>query len=320
MGTSAGPLSLAMALDVMSGDFRYDAHDTEISSDLALPELTRSQRPELQSSINISRDDSLPLPSVEGEHRRVDAAGFHIAWGQAAAFQVSPTGQINYRRCPGVSDDLIRVPLLGAVLAAALYYRGTLVMHGNAMSIGGRGALLLGAKGQGKSTLSAALVSRGGVVHAEDAAALSFVPGQPVGISPGMRQLRLWPDAVNASLGGSPLPSRAIHELSAKRVFPLPEQEEVPRRLPLTCIYVLEAADTLEFQPLGPTEAWPLLLVHAFVARFGTEFLTGPDAARHFAACATLARTVRCVRLRRPRDFSRLDDVCAGLERDLASA
>ena len=303
----------------MSTFLRYEAHGVEIVGDLALPELVLSQyRQSSSSTIEISREDTLSLPSAEGEHRWVDANGFHLAWGRVAAFRVTPAGQISYRRFPGASDDLIRVPLLGAVLAVALFYRGTLVMHGNALSVGGVGALLLGAKGQGKSTLSAALVARGHRVQADDAASVSAASG-PAEVWRGMRQLRLWPDAVERCFDGTPPQSHPIHELSPKQVFPLADQGEVPDRLPLARIYFLEDADFLELQPLATARAWPLLLVHAFVARFGTELLSGAPAARHFAACAALARAVPCVRLRRPRDFARLGDVCARIEQDLAA-
>lgn len=301
----------------MSIGYHYDAHDTEILSDLALPELIRSRRKDHGAALNISADDTLPLPIGEGEQWRVDPAGFHIVWDRVAAFRISLAGGIAYRRFPGASDELIRVPLLGSVLAVALFYRGTLVMHGNALSVGGHGALLLGAKGQGKSTLSAALVARGHRVQAEDAASVSAASATATEVFRGMRQLRLWPDAIDPSFDGPHPWSRPIHELSTKRVFPLADQGEVPDRLPLARIYILEDADAIDLQPLHTAEAWPLLLVHAFVARFGTELLTGMDAARHFAACAALARAVPCVRLRRPRDFSRLGDVCARIEQDL---
>ena len=304
----------------MSVAFRYDAHGTEIVSDLALPELVRSQRDQSASCVDVFRDDSLLLPTVQGEHWEVGPAGFHIAWPPVAAFRVTPAGNISYRRAPGASDDLIRVPLLGSVLAVALYYRGGLVLHGNALSIDGCGALLLGAKGRGKSTLSAALVARGHRVQAEDAASVTAPPGEAAAVLRGMRQLRLWPDAVDPSFDGLRPWSRPLHELSPKRVFPLENQGDVPDRLPLARVYILEDADTISLQPLDPAEAWPLLLVHAFVARFGTDLLTGPHAARHFAACAALARSVPCVRLRRPRDFSRLDEVCTRVERDLRRA
>ena len=302
----------------MGSHHHYDAHDTEIISDFPLPELISACR-KTCFPITILEGGNLPLPMQAGEQRWVDSSGFQVAWGQVATFHVDPAGHIHYRRVPEASDELIRVPLLGSVLAVALHYRDTFVMHGNAMSVHGKGIILSGSKGQGKSTLSAALVAQGHLVHAEDAASLSIRPGSSVDLLRGTRQLRLWRDSIEQSFGVSP-PSRQIHELSDKRVVPLADQPETPSRVPLERIYFLEDADEITLEPLGATEAWPLVLVHALVSRFGTELLRGQDAARHFAACAELAKRVRCVRLRRPRDYSRLGEVVTRIEDDLLQA
>ena len=302
----------------MNIDFCYDVHGAEIVCDFPLPELTGLQRV-CSSVVKITADESLSFPSREGESVQVDSSGFRIGWEKVGAFQVTPAGCIRYRRLPGASDALIRVPLLGSVLAVALHYLGTLVVHGNALSIGGKGIILAGAKGQGKSTLSAALVARGHAVHADDAVSVAVGPDNRGEVFRGTRGLRLWPDAIVPAFGSNP-PSRPIHELSEKRVVPLRNQKETPACLPLERIYLLEDADNIALQPLGATEAWPLVLAHALVSRFGTELLRGRGAARHFAACVALARRVRCVRLRRPRDFARLGEVVTCIEQDLLCA
>ena len=295
----------------------YSAHGFEISSVFPLPELVSSPG-SAERPIEISESGRLPLPKADsGERRWIDPSGFHIAWENVGTFHVSLAGNICFRRAPGTSDELIRVPLLGSVLAVASYYRGALVIHGNALSVGGRGIILIGAKGQGKSTLSAGLVGRGHGVQADDAATVTLPPRGPAAVFRGTRQLRLWKDSVERSFGGFCPPSRQIHELSEKRVVTFETQAAPPDPLPLARIYVLEDGDEIALQPLSSTEAWQMILVHALVSRFGTDLLTGPGAARHFTLCAALARRVRCLRLRRPRDFSRLGEVVARIEEDL---
>ena len=302
----------------MNAVHRYSAHGLEIFCELALPEFAWASGSS-EDPIEIAETAHLSLPEAHsGERRWIDSAGFHIAWENVGTFHVSPAGHIHFRRVPGASDELIRVPLLGSVLAVALHYREALVMHGNALAVGGKGILLVGAKGQGKSTLSAGLVGRGHRVQADDVATVSLPPEGPVTVCLGTRQLRLWQDSVERSFGGWSPPSRQIHELSEKRVVPLDGQAELPDPLPLARLYVLEDGDEIALQPVSSAEAWQVILVHSLVSRFGTELLTGPGAARHFAACAALAKRVRCVRLRRPRDFSRLGEVAARIEEDLS--
>ena len=301
----------------MNVNQHYDAHGVVLASDIPLPELALSGVSE-GVPLRISQSTELLHPETgSGEQCWTDPSGFHIAWEQVGAFQVAPSGDIGYRRSPGASDELVRVPLLGSVLAVALHHRGILVMHGNTLSIRGQGIILVGTKGQGKSTLSAALVRRGHQMHAEDAASVSTEPdGTRVALR-GTRQLRLWGDSITQVFGADGPVSRQIHHLSEKRVVPLNGQAETPARLLLCRIYVLHDAEQIAFEPLGRSEAWQEILVHSLVSRFGNELLKGAEAARHFAACVALAKTVPCVRLRRPRDFARLDEVAARVEEDV---
>ena len=299
---------------------RYAAHGTEIQSDLPLPEFPIRIAPLGGDCLQIAADASLPLPDFVGERYGVHEPGFRVAWDEVGTFQITLEGNIRYRRVPAASDELIRVPLLGSILAVALHFRNTLVMHGNAMFVDGKAAILVGAKGRGKSTLSAAMLNRGHRVYAEDTASVEMPAGAPVVALPGTRQLRLWPDSLERLLGGSGLESRPMHELSDKRVVPLPNLPELPARVSLKRIYVIEEATDLSLQPVPSAEAWQQVLTHSFVSRFGSELLAGPRAARHFAACSALAKGVPCVRLQRPRDFSRLGETVEHIEKDLASA
>ncbi len=303
----------------MSDAYFYTAHGTGICSDLPLPEfpLTALEGPD---SIKISALAELPLPAYEGERFWINDSNFHVAWDQVGTFRVAPEGEIHYKRVSEASDELIRVPLLGSVLAVALHFRNTLVMHGNAMSVNGRGVIVVGSKGRGKSTLSAAMVRAGHAVHAEDAASVDLSEGSPVVAFRGTRQLRLWRDSFEHLLSAAGLATRSIHELSDKCVVSLPDHPEVPARLPLDRLYIVEEAKELSFQPLSPAEAWQQVLVHSLISRFGSALLVGSSGARHFAACSALAKQVPCVRLRRPREFSQLGELVARIEQDLASA
>ena len=301
----------------MSDAFIYTAHGTGISSDLLLPEFLPNAH-ESRTPIEVTASVELPLPDSEGERFWVNDKNFYVAWGQVGTFRVTPEGKIYYKRVPTASDELIRVPLLGSVLAVALHFRNTLVMHGNAMSVNGKGVIVVGSKGRGKSTLSAAMVRAGHVVQAEDAASVDLSGGSPVVVFRGTRQLRLWRDSFEHLLSDVGLKARQIHELSDKYVVALPNDLEIPARLPLERLYIVEEAGEVAFQPLSPAEAWQQVLVHSLVSRFGSALLVGQGGVRHFAACSALAKRVPCVRLRRPRDFYRLGELVARIERDLA--
>ncbi len=109
--------------------------------------------------------------------------------------------------------------------------------HAATVGIGGRGILIVGPKGRGKSTLSLALASRGHVLLGDETGC--YVPAsrelcpvlRPVGIKPGPRAR-----AVDAALG-SCAEGVAFLRIEADRLFPgRPE----PHRLPLFAIVFLE--------------------------------------------------------------------------------
>ena len=303
----------------MAEEYRHFAHGIGIVSGLALPEF-HGLSEDTPQSVVISECEDLPLLESSAEAYWTDKTGFHISWKQVGAFQINHSGNIRFRRVPSASDDLVRVPLLGVVLAVALHYRQVLVMHGNAMFINSVGIILVGEKGQGKSTLSAAMVNRGHHVYADDAASVALAGEAPAEVLAGAQQLRLWRDSMSQTLGEGNFSYRHIHELGEKLVVSLPIPADGPLRLPFKRLYIIEDAPTIAFQPLSAAEAWQHVLAHTMVARFGSDFLVGTGATWHFAACLSLAKQVRCVRLLRPRDFSRLAEVVTHIETDLLSA
>jgi len=126
--------------------------------------------------------------------------------------------------------------------------------HAAAVGIGGRGVLIVGPKGRGKSTTSLALASRGHDLLGDETAC--YVPARrelvpvlrPVGIKPGPSAR-----AVEAVLGAAGTRGEPILRLDVRFVFPgLPE----PRPLPLFAILFLEPfASRPVLEPVGASTA-----------------------------------------------------------------
>lgn len=75
----------------------------------------------------------------------------------------------------------ITAALFGNVLACICWRRGQLALHGSAVAIGDRAALLLGPAGKGKSLLAAALARRGHGVLGDEVAVVAGGRCFPVG-------------------------------------------------------------------------------------------------------------------------------------------
>jgi hypothetical protein len=202
---------------------------------------------------------------------------------------------------------VIRLFVLGPVLAVLLYQQGRFLLHGSAVAVEGEAVLFLGSAGCGKSTMAATLHARGYGLATDDVAVLRVEEGRPM-LFPGFPQLKLWPEAL-VSLGDDPekLPRCNPHlekrARSAVREFP-----SVP--LPVKRIYVLDEGNTLEILPLQPQEALAELLHHTYGAM-------GVGSTPHFFKCASIVDNVTICSLRRQNSLSQLPNVVQLIEEDL---
>jgi HPr Serine kinase C-terminal domain len=101
---------------------------------------------------------------------------------------------------PRVSLDSpdLRNWLLGVVLGMLCHQRGLFPLHASCVRIGGAAVAFAGRTGAGKSTLAAALASRGHGLIADDVCAVELVSDGPPQVRPSFPRLRLWDDAMSA--------------------------------------------------------------------------------------------------------------------------
>lgn len=104
-------------------------------------------------------------------------------------------------------DEMEQHLLFDHVLPLVLARDGRLVLHGGVVSRGGRGAVLVGATGAGKSTLTAYAWQQGWTVGGDDGSVL--LPTEPPTVEPTYATLRLTP-ASAGMLGIDPATSSAV--------------------------------------------------------------------------------------------------------------
>lgn len=211
-------------------------------------------------------------------------------------------------------EQWLRLVLLGMGLGTLLHQRGILTLHASVVNIHGHAVAFAGVKGQGKSTLAAALRVRGHGVVADDIAALTQVGQSDFTALPGFPQLKLWPDAVEF-LGESPEALPRLHSRLEKRAYRI-LRGFTRKPLPLRCIYTLTEGTQEEIVPLERQEKFVELMRHAYALRFlGTNGVT----AAHFHRTMQLARAVPVFRLIRPQKLSALSDLARLVETHAAS-
>ncbi|MDB5705676.1 MAG: HPr kinase [Sphingomonas bacterium] len=132
-----------------------------------------------------------------------------------------------------------RYPLTGVVCGVLLSLEGGAVLHGSAIAHEGAGIVLIGDSGQGKSTLTAALIEQGAQFLTDDIVALGLGP-DGYAIAGGARTLSLAPDAFAAlEPGGFAELAEQRHDRDKRLVVPHGHRLASPLR----AVFCLEAPD-----------------------------------------------------------------------------
>jgi hypothetical protein len=303
----------------------YTAYGLEFESDIELPELLAApSSEETACATGRSARVSVRLGRIEIRQSQ-RAAAPPVAWisrGDAcllydgiAAYHITGGRSIVIDRAPGADDRVVRLFLLGPALALLLHQRGLLVLHASGVAIGGRAAVFVAEKGEGKSTLAAALHARGFPLVADDVVPVDLSdPARPIAY-PGFPQLKLSPEAA-VQMGDEPADLPRVHPDFQKRARRAASDFST-QPLPLSCVFVLETADRLAIEPLTPQQRFVELVRHSYLAQLLES--TG-EAADHFRMVVQLAQCTAVLRLQRRRELNTLSQVAQLVEMEMTRA
>ena len=289
----------------------YFAFGLNIDSELLLPELVPGVG---QADVTIRLGEvnwSLPDGLERGHY--ATAEEIYFSYKDVGTFFVRGGNEVVVAPMPGVEAHVLRLFVLGTILAAVLHQRGLLVLHASAVLVGGEAVAFLGQRGSGKSTIAASLQARDHRLIADDLVVVDLSDPQVIRILPGFPQFKLWPDAV-ASLGVNPEDLPKIHPLMTKRAYHIGFDFTVAP-LPLRSIYVLDLDDAMEINPIEPRDAFMELVRHTYLVRYLEDTGASP---LHFRQCSVIANTVPIFYLKRPSALSLLPKVAKMLEDSLA--
>lgn len=238
-----------------------------------------------------------------------------LSWQEVGSFLVRGGREIIVDPSPGLDERVLRLFVLGPVLATLLRQRGYLLLHASSVAVADEAVLFLGGAGWGKSTTAAALHARGHGLVADDMVALRVEENRTM-VFPGYPRMKLWPEAV-ASLGDDPEKLPRWNPYFEKRVRPAGHKFSLAS-LPLKRIYVLDEGDAAEILPLRPQEAFVELVRHSYGSDYGLQTTTDAESTSHFLGCASIVKTAPVRSLRRPKSLPQLPDLARLVEKDLA--
>jgi hypothetical protein len=294
--------------------YRYTAYGLNVTSDLPLPELTEA-RQDCDAEVTIRRE-RIHLAVGRGNPDALllwaTPTDVGLRYSDTAVFRIRDGRHIDVEPVEGADDRVVRLLLLGPALAVLLHQRGSLVLHASAVALASGVAAFVADKGEGKSTLAAALHARGHSVVADDFIAIQLDDPHVVRVRAGYPQLKLSPEVLK-QLGEEPEAMPRVHPDFDKRARRV-DDADCGAALPLVRIYVLEGADVEAIDSLSPQQRFVELVRHSYLAALLEP--TGERSA-HFNQVVALASRVPVLRLRRRRDLSLLAQVAQFVEADV---
>jgi hypothetical protein len=279
--------------------FRYFGFGLTIDSEVELPDLPAgSEEPDVV--IRLGPVPRTPRTTTLDEEIAITHRGgaFHIRHGR----------EIVLDPVPGANPELLRVLLMGRMMAYLLRQRGWLPLHASAVRIEGQAVLFLGASGSGKSTTAAAFHLRGHQVITDDVGAVRVCASRKCVLRPQGSRIRLLDDSRVVFEGAVP---SGIFQWD-KHTFDLANGEQRDL-VPVRRIYALEYGDAISTEGIKPLPAVALLSENSFVPRRG---MTREALAAHLSACSSVASAVPVSMLVRLRSLAALPDLVRWVEAD----
>lgn len=299
--------------------FSYLAYGLNLDSTMPLPELAAGEDAEGDVHIRFGRVDRGPSEIEEKGWSYFSPSPTEecLFWQGVGSFLVREGRNIIVDPSPKADEEILRLFVLGPVLAILLRQRGHLLLHASAVDVGDEAILFVGSSGWGKSTMAAALYARGYGLVTDDIAVLRVDESGPV-VSPSFPQLKLSPEVL-VSLGDDPetLPRWNPHLEKRTRSA---AHNFLATPLRVKRIYVLDDGNSSAIIPLRPQEAFVELVRHTYGSDYGLQSAMGVGSDSHFLKCASIVNKVRVCSLRRQKSLSLLPDMAQLIETDLAQS
>lgn len=218
---------------------------------------------------------------------------------------------IGFSRSADIGDQDIAIFLAGNVFGILLHQRNHIVLHASAIVVNGKAVLFCGVSGAGKSTIAAALGSRGYTLATDDQAAITLDDaGTPI-VHPDGRFLKLWSKSIDA-LALEERKGEAMRDRMEK--FYVDPGVASVAAMPVGAVYMLAEARPPRVAGVSRpnlVDGSRLLIANAYrpvlVRRMGQR-------QAYFQVGAAIAHAAGIFTLTRPLRFDAMDETVAQLE------
>ena len=270
----------------MSESYTYTAYGLRIASPFPIPELRRSDGGLPDITIGYGPvPESLPNPSAHGIAWQTCPGQFLFNVHQVGRYLITGDSEVRIEPLHGVSEEDVRLFLLGSVLGALLHARRILVLHASVIQTARGAVIFMGQSGSGKSTLLGAFLQRGYKMLTDDKAGIVLDPaGAPTAL-PGMPFVRLTKDAVNKLEFGvnGLLPNASLNK------YVVPIDRFCEGSIPVRAAYAVLPHNRPEIRldPIESLDRFETLSKHIYRGRFVRQAGQREAAFRTLAAVAS---------------------------------
>lgn len=289
----------------------YTVYGYTLRSDFLLPGFPESQS--LQSQLIIEKQPGVSPETFPDKSLTLTLRAdnfLNITWHGVASYTVYNGSHVSVIREQNCHPALVLQPFYSIVPAAVLNQKRLFVLHGNCVEVNGSAIALIGAKGQGKSTLTAALLAKNQRLIADDVTAIDTENLHPQ-VLPGIPNLKVWADTAKAT-GINLSKLKKINPYIEKYNYVLPAHFR-NKKLPLETIIFLQDGKKIQIEKTQATQGMLYLIGNNYLSRY-PHALTAGEHKRIFDQSAFLSRTTRLFTLSYPRNLKTLNAVTSCIE------
>ena len=271
--------------------YSYFAFGLGIQSNIPLPEFTAE---EVEGDVFIRLKDTnfnSQFKKVSQPYLEMSQDESVLSLEHVGTFLIRDGCKIIITPVPDADIRRIRRYIIGTAMAILLYQRGNLVLHASSLNINGQAVAFLGFSGTGKSSIAAALHTRGYGVLADDVSVIKLIDEKPV-VIPGFPQIKLSLESAEA-IGCDIDASMLLDNVDDKYGYRL-NHGFTNTPLPLQRIYVLEENLSAGIELLSQQTA-AIKFISLSIPTLWTQ-LKDPN---HFKQCINLAKFVPTYTLKR---------------------
>jgi hypothetical protein len=248
----------------------------------------------------VTRKKEIQYPLFSNDFYTLNQNEFSLDVDKVAWFYASGGKNISVFPYPGADESSIRLYLNGSVYGAILHQRKVLPLHGSSFIFNGKGIVICGESGSGKSSVTASFCLNGAGFLSDDITPVIFEKGSPCILSIS-DHIKLWGDSLK-QLKQKEDGLQRIDPVTDKFYYHIDQGKSIT--FPLDYVFVLDLYDKNEVECTILYGSEKFAALRNEIYRY--EYLQGmpENEAVYFQQLIEISRGVEIARIVRPSNIT----------------